>query len=229
MIVRIGWALVLLAATGGDEPAIDAKPYSRVLFEDEFEGPALAKEWKSFKSASTIRDGALVCIEPPDAGHNSVNSVEVSPVGDIVVDLSFKLAGAKRFGVAFNDKAYKGSHAGHICRVTIDATSLTYQDDRDGIFKNEIFDKKEKGAKPDAATQKLLEDKSSKIKATFEEGKWYALSLRIKGDLMEVLLDGVSQGQFRSTGVAHAEKRNVALVTSGREVHVDHLKIRTTP
>jgi hypothetical protein len=221
----IRWMAAAVLAAGGDGAAIDAKPYAKILFEDEFGGPALDKAWKSYKSASTIQDGVLVGIEPPDAGHNSVNSIDVPPVGDVAVDLSFKFAGAKRFAVAFNDKAHKGSHAGHICRVTIAPDSLTYQDDRDGVFKNEIWEMKKK----DAATEALLKDKSSKVSAKFEAGKWYALSLRIQGDVMQVFLDGVPQPPFRSTGIAHAEKRNVALVVSGREMHVDHLKVRTKP
>lgn len=223
MMLR-GLAALLLAAGSGD--GIDPARYSRGLFEDAFDGPALGKAWKSYKSASTIRDGVLVGIEPPDAGHNSVNSIDVPPVGDVAVDLRFKFAGAKRFAVAFNDRMYKGAHAGHICRVTFDGTSITYQDDRDGTFKNEIYEKRKAGGKVDPA---LLKDKSLKRPAKLEEGRWYAISLRIQGELMQVLLDGAPQGEFRSSGVGHAQKRNVALVVSGRELHVDDLKIRATP
>lgn len=219
----------ILIGAGPDDAAIDASRYSRALFEDEFAGAAFGSTWKHYKSASAIRDGVLVGIEPPDAGHNSVDSVDVTPVGDLLVDLSFKFEGAKRFGVAFNDRTYKGSHAGHLCRVTFDPAGFTYQDDKEGIFKNEIWEKKQKGGKLDAATQELLKTRSLAVKKAFEPGKWVALSLRIQGDQMQVVLDGVPQERFRSPGLAHAEKRNVALVVSGREMHVDHLKIRTTP
>lgn len=217
-------AALLLAAGSGD--GIDASRYTRALFEDAFDGPSLGKPWKSYKSASTIRDGALVGIEPPDAGHNSVNSIDVPPTADLAVDLKFKFAGAKRFAVAFNDRQYKGAHAGHICRVTFDGSSVTYQDDKEGVFKNEVYEKRKAGGKVDPA---LLKDKSLKLPAKLEEGRWYALSLRIQGDRMQVLVDGAPQAEFRSTGVGHAEKRNVALVVSGREMHVDDLKIRATP
>ncbi len=229
MIVRLAAlaATVILACT--DEGLIDPARYGKLLVEDEFTGTALGPAWKHFKSASTIRDGVFVGIEPPDAGHNSVNSLDVPAIGDVLVELSFKFEGAKRFGVAFNDKTYKGSHAGHICRVTFDLEGFTYQDDRDGIFKNEIYEKKQNGGKLDAAAQESLKNKSLKVKKAFEPGKWYAVSVRIQGDLMQVLIDGAPQGPFRSTGLAHAGKRQVALVTSGKEIHVDHLKIRTTP
>jgi hypothetical protein len=197
--------------------------FTRVLFEDDFSGETLGKAWKLYKSASVIRDGVLVGIEPPDAGHNSVNSVDVTPVGDVLVELSFKLEGAKRFAVAFNDRTYKGSHAGHICRVTFDAAGFTYQDDRDGVFKNEIYEKKKKGEKVD------LQGKSLAVKRPFEPGKWYALSLRIQGDAMTASIDGAPAEAFRSSGIAHEGKRNVALVVSGREAHVDRLRIRTAP
>jgi hypothetical protein len=217
-------AALFLAAGSGD--AIDPARYTRALFEDAFDGPSLGKSWKSYKSASTIRDGVLVGIEPPDAGHNSVNSIDVPPVGDLMVDLRFKFAGAKRFAIAFNDRLYKGAHAGHICRVTFDGASVTYQDDRDGVFKNEIYEKKKAGGQVDPA---LLKDRTLKLPAQFEEGRWYAVSLRIQGDLMQVQLDGRPQGEFRSSGVGHVEKRNVALVVSGRELHVDDLKVRAAP
>jgi len=197
--------------------------FTRPLFEDEFSGETLGKAWKLYKSASVIRDGVLVGVEPPDAGHNSVNSVDIPPVGDMLVELSFKLEGAKRFAVAFNDKAHKGSHAGHICRVTFDAAGFTYQDDRDGVFKNEIYEKKKKGEKVDLAGRSLA------VKRAFEPGKWYALSLRIEGETMRAAIDGVPAEAFRASGVAHAEKRSVALVVSGKEAHVDHFKIRSTP
>lgn len=217
-------AAAVLATAAGD--GIDAARYTKTLFEDEFAGAALDKAWKSYKSASTIRDGVLVCIEPPDAGHNSVNSIDIPPTADLLVELSFKFSGAKRFAVAFNDRMYRGAHAGHICRVTFDGTSITYQDDRDGTFKNEIYEKKKAGGKVDP---ELLKGRTLKVPAKLEEGRWYALSLRIQGDAMEVLIDKTPQGSFRSSGVGHAEKRNVALVTSGREVHVDGLKVRAAP
>jgi hypothetical protein len=222
------WAALALILVC-DEGAIDPACYGKVLFEDEFAGSALGPSWKHYKSASTIRDGVFVGIEPPDAGHNSVNSIDVPAIGDVIVDLSFKFEGAKRFGIAFNDRTYKGSHAGHIARVTFDLEGFTYQDDRDGIFKNEIYEKKKDGGKLDAATQESLKSRSLRVKRAFEPGKWVAVSVRIQGDLMQVLVDGAPQDPFRSSGLAHAGKRQVALVTSGKEVHVDHLKIRTTP
>lgn len=224
-------ALILVpAAAPADDPSlVDARRYTKPLFEDDFSGAELGKEWKAYKSGSKIREGVLVGIEPPDAGHNSVNSVNLEPFGDVLVEIRFKFEGAKRFAVAFNDRTYKGSHAGHICRVTVDAKSLAYQDGKTGVFKNEIFERRQKSRKIDAATKKLLEGKSARIAHPFEKGRWYALSLRIQGDLIQALIDGRAVGQFRSEGIAHEGKRNVALVVSGREMHLDDLKIRTTP
>src|SRR5262245_24779327 len=97
MIVRLAILMTTVILACADEGLIDPARYGKVLFEDEFAGESLGPAWKMYKSASTIRDGVLVGIEPPDAGHPSVNSIVVPPVGDLLVDLSFKFEGAKRF------------------------------------------------------------------------------------------------------------------------------------
>jgi hypothetical protein len=213
-----------VAHSGGGKTQAAAGRYERVVFADEFGGALLGTLWKSYKSDSRIRDGVLVAIEPPDAGHNSVNSLVLPPQKDVEVSLSFKFEGARRFGVAFNDTKYKGSHAGHICRIMLSPDALLYQDDKTGIFKNEIWEKKQKGPL-DEATQALLKTKAASFPVTLKPGQWYTLTVRTTGDLMTASIDGKPVGQLRSEGIAHATKDKPALVVSGREMHFDHLKI----
>ncbi len=220
-------AVHIATADDQDKILIDAKRYTQVLFADEFKDAKLGSDWKSYKSHSMIRDGVLVGIEEPDGGHSSVNSVAVKPFGDVEVNLAFRFEGSKRFALAFNDSTFKGSHAGHICRVTFTPTSLTYQDGKTGVFNNAIYEKRKSGGKLDAETAALLKTKSAQFKMTFETGKWYTLSLRIQGDLMQAVIDGKPVGQFRSEGVAHATKNKPALVVGGQEMLIDHFEIKT--
>src|SRR5438105_3511426 len=109
---------LLLSVTASLLPA--ASPgggYSRVIFSDDFSGSGFGPRWGHYKSGSVVKDGVLVGITPEGSDHPAVDSVKFDPEKDLEVSVKFRFVSekAKSFNVWFDDKDFKGSHAGHIC------------------------------------------------------------------------------------------------------------------
>lgn len=204
-----------------------AEPFSTVLFEDDFSGSQLKEGWGSWKSETVVRDGVMVGITPEGSDHPSVNTVKLPPLGDMEVAVSFKFAGSKRFSVMVRDLEYKGSHAGHICHVSVSDTAVTLYDGKTGIFANHYYNKKKAGGKlNDEENGKLSTTKSTR-KIAIDPEKWHDLLIRIEGDVLQVWIDGEPSGMLKSEGIAHTTKSNMNITTVDREVHYDNFSIRT--
>ena len=203
------------------------EPLPKILFQDDFSGTALKKEWGSWKSETVVRDGVMVGITPKGSDHPSVNTIQLPPLSDMEVDVSFKFAGSNRFNVMFRDLDYKGSHAGHICHVSVTDKSVTINDGKTGIFANEYYDKRKAGGRLTEAENQTLAKKQSSTPVTLDPEKWHDLVIRIQGDTLRVWIDGNPAGTLQSEGIAHPTKSNMNLTTVDREVHYDNFAIRT--
>lgn len=224
-VIVLSLALSLRAATAEEIAPISGSDYTKQVFADDFSSPVLSKKWEMYKSSSVVRDGVLVGIEQKDGGHASVNSVSLPAFGDVELNMDIQFAGSKTASLAFNQKGFDGSHAGHICRVAVTLTNIVLRDDKTGIFKNEIYEMVQ--AKTlDAATKELLKTKEANFPVKLEAGKWYSVSVRIKGDVMQAFIDGKLIGSLRSEGIAHATKDKIALVPPGREMNYDNVVIK---
>jgi len=217
--------LALGIATAEEFTPISGTNYTKQVFADDFSSPVLSKKWGLYKSSSVVRDGTLVGIEQKDGGHAAVHSVTLDAFGDVDLNVDIRFAGSKSTGITFNQKGFAGSHAGHICRVNITPTKVALYDDKTGTFKNEIYEMKTAGTL-DAATKELLKTKEASFPVKLESGKWYAVSVRIKGDVMQVFIDGKPVGSLRSEGIAHATKDKIGLVTPGQEINYDNVVIK---
>jgi len=96
---------------------IPGKPLAQkgtLIFSDDFEREDLG-EWKTIIPAFAVKDGVLKGWQAKD-DHGAVGRI-YRPMKDVIVEFKFKLEGSKQFNVVFDDKNYKGSHAGHILRV----------------------------------------------------------------------------------------------------------------
>jgi hypothetical protein len=140
------------------------------------------------------------------------------------VSFRYKLAGSPRFNLVFDDKNHKGSHAGHICRVAVAEKQIRLGDDKEGIMRNDIFKMKRDPKTKDAA-EKLLEGRGSSVKADLESNRWCEMEVQIVGDEMRVSLDGKVIGYLKSPGLAHPTKESLHFTVSGKETHVDDVKI----
>lgn len=203
------------------------EPFTKILFHDDFSGVALKKEWGSWKSESVVRDGVLVGITPKTADHPSVNTVQLPPLGDLEVALSFQFHGSPSFSVMFRDLAYQGSHAGHICHVAVRPKAVTLYDGKTGIFLKEIREQRKAGKKLDKMTRDLLKKKTSQNPVNLDPKAWHDLLIRIEGDTLTVSIDGKVVGKLRSEGIAHPTKSNMNITTVDRAVHYDNFAIRT--
>jgi len=105
---------------------------------------------------------------------------------------------AKSFNVWFDDKGYKGSHAGHICQATISPTGVNLGDAKTGGFNLEggLYDRKKANQLTDDE-KKLLASKQKRIPAKLARGDWHTLVVTTSGDTISVSIDGKEVGSFR--------------------------------
>ncbi len=210
-----------------EAPPATAGEFKTTIFEDDFSGATLKKEWGSWKSESIVQDGVLVGITPKGSDHPSVNTIKLAPLADLEVAVSFQFHGSPGFSVMFRDSDYKGSHAGHICHVAVSPNAVTLYDGKMGLFRQDIREKRKAGKKLDAATQSELKKKTSRNPVKLDPKAWHDLVIRIEGDVLAVSIDGAKVGRLQSEGIAHPIKSNMNITTVNREVHYDRFAIRT--
>ncbi len=207
---------------------IPASYYSRTLFTDDFSSDGFGKRWGHYKSSSIVKDGVLQGITAETSDHPAVDNIIIDPERDLEVSVKFKYTSdkAKGFNVWFDDKFYKGSHAGHICSVVVYPTSVVVSDAKTGRFMNEIYEqsKTKEGLKEDQ--KKLLQTKTKTFPVNLTRQEWHTLVSRTKGDEVEVLIDGKSVGSFKGEGIAHDNKTLVSLTTYGVDVNYDDFSVK---
>ena len=220
--------LSLCAASSLLAAEVSDPTYPRVIFSDDFSAPAFGERWGHYKSGSIVKDGVLVGITPENSDHAAVDHIRFEPEKDLEVSVRFRFVSdkAKGFNVWFDDKGYKGSHAGHICSVTINPTGVTMSDAKTGNFQNDIYEKKKSPEGLSAEQKAMLATKSSRVPVTLAQGDWHALRIRTKGEEVEVQLDGKPVGSFTSVGIAHESKTLVSLTTNLVDVHYDDFAVR---
>ncbi len=207
--------------------------YKELVFEDDFSGEGFGEQWRHYKSESVIEDGVLVGKTIDINDHAGVDSIRFEGRRDMEVSVKFKFAGpdAKRFNVWFDDKDYKGAHAGHIASISINPTGGSITDAKTGGMENSIYEMRKSPAGLDEETKKLLESKTSRVELDLEKdrGEWHDLLIRTKGDKVVVKIDGDEVGELQSEGVAHNTKSVVSLTTNVNDVHYDDFVVKAAP
>lgn len=192
-----------------------------LLFSDDFERNELG-DWKVIIPGFKVAEGVLLGTQDRD-DHGSVGRIYV-PMSDLIMSFRFKLAGSPTFNVVFDDKNFKGSHAGHIARVAVAMKQVRLGDDKEGIMRNDIF-KMRRDAATKAAADKLLEGRGKTIKRETDSNRWYEMQIEIVGDEMRVVLDGEAIGYLKSPGLAHPTKESVHFTVNGSGTLFDEVKI----
>jgi hypothetical protein len=207
---------------------IPASYYPRAVFADDFSGTEFGKQWKHYKSGSVIKDGVLVGITPEGSDHSAVEQVIIDPEKDLQVSVKFRFVSekAKSFNLWFDDRAYKGSHAGHICNVSVSPTGVNIGDAKTGNFRNDIYDKKKSPEGLSQEEKDLLKTKNKNLPNALALKDWHTLIARTKGDEIEVTIDGKLLGSFKSEGVAHDTKSLISLTTNPVDVEYDDFSIK---
>ena len=230
--------LIAMQVQAADLPAIPDHSIAQkmeLLFSDDFEGAAPAKQWHKVVPTFTIENGALKGTQTRDkdipaadgkpavTAHAAVHGLEV-PTKDSVVEVRIRFDGATMMDVEFDDRKYTGSHYGHICRAQVRLTGVTLIDERDGGMKNDIYEMKKDPTKK-AEVAKLLVGRSATYPAKLEKGRWYTLVVETVGDEMRVTVDGKPAGYLKSSGIAHATKSKLELGVAGKDGFFDDIKV----
>ena len=201
--------------------------FPKTVFQDDFNGKELNKRWLFYISESIQKEGNLVCMMPKGASHGSVNYFRYEPSADFELSLKFKFEGdAKYLGVIFNDKKYKGSHAGHICNVHITPKNIQLREGKTGVFDLKIR-KMLKSKSLDQKTKELLRKKETNVKQSLNKGQWYKLCIRISGSEMTCEIDGKLVSKLHSGGISHKTKNFIGLSVWGQSVHIDDFVLKT--
>lgn len=206
-----------------------AGDYPRTIFSDDFSANKFGPRWGHYKSSSLVQDGVLKGITAPESDHPAVDVIKIEPERDLEVSVKFQFVSdqAKGFNVWLDDKDYKGSHAGHICSITVSPAAVTVADAKTGTFSNDIYERKK--ATPPTLT---AEDKANLAKWTksvptkVSLKEWHTLVVRTANDTVETSIDGKVISSFQSPGVAHDHKTVVSLTTNRVDVQYDDFSIK---
>ncbi|MBB5036736.1 family 16 glycoside hydrolase [Prosthecobacter dejongeii] len=215
--------LLLLAST------TLAADYPRVIFSDDFAAEGFGKAWGHYKSASIVKDGVLVGITAPTSDHSAVDHIRIEGEKDLEVSVKFRFVSdkAKSFNVWFDDKNYKGSHAGHICQATISPTGVNLSDAKTGGFTLEggLYDRK-KANQLTEDEKKMLVTKAKRLPVKLSLEEWHTLVVQTQGDELKVTIDGKEVGSFKSAGISHETKSLISLTTNPVDVEYDDFAIK---
>ncbi|MCB1277837.1 hypothetical protein [Prosthecobacter sp.] len=216
----------LLCAFAGSLLAADvpAKPIAKkgeLLFSDDFERTELG-EWAALIPAFSVQNGVLKGLQARD-DHGAVGRV-YRPMKDIVVEFKFKLDGSTGFNAVFDDQKFKGSHAGHICRVAFAPKQIRLGDDKEGVMRNDIFEMRKDPTKK-AQADKLLDGRGTATSITIDPKTWHDVAIEISGDQMRVSMDGKPVGHLQSPGIAHETKSSFHFTVNGPGVLFDDVRI----
>ena len=188
--------------------------------------PTFAVEKGALKGTQT-RDKELPAADgkPAVTPHAAVFGLDV-PTKDSVVEVKIKFEGASMVDVEFDDRAYKGSHYGHLCRAQVRPAAVTLVDEREGSQNEEIKAMRADPAKK-AEVAARLKGKSAtfQLETKLEQSKWYTLVVETVGDEMRVSIDGKPVGYLKSAGIGHETKSKIELGVAGKDGLFDDIKV----
>ena len=201
--------------------SLAAQDFETIIFKDDFNNKVINKRWLFYMSESIQENGKLICKMPNNAKHSSVNYLKYEPSADLELSLKFKFSGeVKYFGIIFNDKKFKGSHAGHICNIHITPVNIQLREGKTGVFEHSVR-KRIKNKSLDEKTNEMLRSKEKNFKYKFQKDRWYKLKIVIKGAEMCCIIDDKNVGKLYSKGIAHKTKNSMGLSVWGQSVHID--------
>lgn len=219
-------ALALLVAAVQICPAAE---YSRVIFADDFSTDAFGPRWGHYKSSSVVKDGVLVGITAPTSDHSAVDNIRFDGERDLEVAVKFRFTSdkARSFDVWFDDKNYKGSHAGHICQASISPKGVNLSDAKTGGFTLEggLYERK-KAKELTEADKAMLATKAKWTNEKIPLNEWHTLVVRTAGDELTAAIDGKPVARFTSPGIGHDTKSLVSLTTNAIDVEYDDFSIK---
>ena len=224
------------AADAPKLPAIPEKPIAKkkeLLFADDFEKAELGSAWKIVVPTFSIEKGALkgtqmrfdapaveaagdVKAKAAVKGHQAVIGNDI-PTKDSVIEFRFRLGGAQSVTAEFDDRAFNGSHYGHLCMARISAKAVVLVDQK-GLAV----------ARPAGATGEPPTPAGRKnvtFPVEIDPEQWHTFALETVGDAMRASVDGKAVAYLQSPGIAHPTKSKVEFGCMGKDGFFDDLKI----
>lgn len=220
-------------------PAIPAQSIAtkkELLFADDFKGTERDKRWHRVVDTFAFENGALKGTQTRDVtipaangkpeirAHAAVFGLEV-PTKDSVIEAKIRFDGATMIDIEFDDRQYKGSHYGHICRAQVKLNGVTILDEREGTQNNKVVEWKKDLEKNQAEIKKLIAAHSITYPAKHEPGKTYTVVVETVGDEMRVTIDGTPAAYFKSPGIGHPTKSKIELGVAGKSGWFEEIKV----
>ena len=206
-----------------------------LLFSDDMNGTEHDKRWHRVVDTFAFENGALkgtqtrVVDTPSKDGksvikaHAAVYGLEV-PTKDSIVEVKMRFDGCTMMDVEFDDRQYKGSHYGHLCRAQVRLDKVTLMDEREGS-QNEMIKALRNDPSKKAEVTKLMMGKSATFPVKLEQNKTYTVTVETVGDEMRVLIDGNPVGYLKSAGIGHPTKSKIELGVAGQSGWFDDIKV----
>jgi hypothetical protein len=220
-LISLLFLSVPLVCSGAEIPSKPLAEKGELLLSEDFEKSELG-ELKPLIPTFTVEHGVLKGVQTRE-DHGAVGRF-YRPMTDVVVEFKFQLAGSPSFNAVFDDQKFKGSHAGHICRVSFFPNKIRLADDKEGAMRNDIEQMRKDPARK-AEADKLIEGRSASFPVTIEPNKWYHATIEVSGDQMRVLLDDKPVAYLKSPGIAHATKSSFHFTVPGKGVLFDDVRI----
>lgn len=214
---------LLFASTGmaADVPSQPLGKKGEPLFADDFARAELGATWRISWPVFQIADGVLMG-EQTKPTHGAVAGVKVGKK-DVIIEFKFRFDGATSLAAVCDDRSFKGSHGGHICRVSMTPTQILLGDDKERW--STAMEEMRKDPQRKAEVQKLTAPMQRTIAMKLVKGQWYRMAIEIVGDEMRMTLDDKPTGYLKSPGLAHPNKSDLHFTVNGGKASFDDLGI----
>ena len=236
-ILSIAILFVIACFAFAADLPIPQKPIAKkknLLFSDNFERAKLGSAWGPVVPTYTIENGTLkgtqtrfdapaVNGKPAIKGHQAVIGTDV-PTQDSIIELKLRLGHAQSLTTEFDDRAYTGSHYGHICMIRISAQNIIFTDQRDGGANLALRAMANDPSKK-AERARRLRGRSVTFPLQLATDQWHAVVLETVGDTMRATIDGKPVGFLKSSGIAHPTKSKIEFGCMGKDGFFDDIKI----
>ena len=217
-----------------DVPSEPIAKKKELLFSDDFERADPGKAWGQVVPIFTVENGTLKGTQmrfdapakdgkPEVKGHQAVIGTDV-PTKDSIIELKFRFAGAQSLTTEFDDRAFTGSHYGHICMIRISPENIILTDQRDGGANLELKEMANDPSKKEERA-KRMQGRSATFPVQLAADQWHNLALETVGDTMRATIDGKPVGLLKSSGIAHPTKSKVEFGCMGKDGYFDDIKI----
>lgn len=248
--IRTGVVILALAALSpapfGDSllqhsHADESNPgkHGKPLIQDNFDRDTLGDPWTvndaralrtskvsptKFASQAQIRENRLEIRRTQGSDHAASVKTNVR-FKNAIFQLKFRLNGKNKFSLNLNDPNLKTVHAGHICKVEVGPSRLVIQDQKTGTMDLENRKVRLEGSEEQKKTLAArLKTAQKSFPCTVPTDTWHRLKVILNGSEILVHINDEHIGAFRSPGIGHSTKENMAFSVPG-SLDVDDLQI----